>query len=229
MFRSRSTKGVALLMLLAPAALGSCVADGVSLRITCNVVAEGDCTYTTAGACWIGGSLNLLAVSSYSAVLRLSNGLKSRDTEVPVQSEPNGIQISEVEVEIRDSAGRRPALRAGLPNPFTVRASGYIPPNDDGLVGADLLPRAYVNAIRDLERTGTGLGTISLSVIARGKTSGDVEVESAAWPWYIKLFSLSLDARDADARCVTSEEEVCNLGQDGFSNACDPTTVTEQD
>lgn len=222
MSRSRSTKGVALLMLLAPA-LGSCVADGVSLRITCNVVAEGDCTYTTAGLCMLKGWLNLNpeATSTYSTVLRVTNGLKSRDTEVPVQAEPNGVQISEIEVQIRDSAGRRPDF-GSLPNPYTVRASGYIEPGGDGLVGADLLPKAYVKAIRTLEST-VGLGTISLSVIARGKTSGDVEVESQEWPWFINLINLSVVPSEGD--CVISEEPVCRLGQDTFAGNCDPAQV----
>lgn len=218
MVRSRSTSGVALLALLASAPLGSCVADSVSLRNTCALVPDTDCTFSTGSECYIRGMLNLEAATTYTSVLQVTNGLKAREREVPPLSETNGIQIDQVEVEVKDSAGNNLAL-AGLPNPFTVPASGAIPPGDEGIVGADLLPAAYVTALRALSR----LNTINLSVIARGKTSGDVEVETAKWPWYINLIRKSADP--AQNQCVIIEDSVCGLGQDKFANVCDPTMV----
>jgi hypothetical protein len=216
--------------LLAPIALGSCVADSVSLRITCNTVPETDCTFTTGGLCYLSGSLNLhqSGASTYLAVLRVTNGLKPREREVPPLSETNGVQISEIEVEIRDSAGKKPTFKTALPNPYTVRATGFIPPGDEGLVGADLLPRAYVSALRDLERSGNGVGTISLSVIARGQTSGKVDVESGEWPWYINIRSVNTDpAVTGPDACVKIDDSVCSLGQDKFSRVCNPALVPE--
>jgi hypothetical protein len=214
---------VALAALLAPIALGSCVADSVSLRITCNVVPESDCNYTSGGVCYLRGQLNLAAASNYTSTLAVTNGLKPREREVPPLSETNGVQINEVEVEIRDSAGRKPAFPSALPNPYTVRASGFIPPGEDGLVGAELLPRAYVNALKAMEAAGRGVGAISLDVIARGKTSGDVEVESGGWPWNINLFQVNVDP--AKNECVEEEDKVCKLGQDEWAGSCNPALV----
>jgi hypothetical protein len=228
MVRSRSTQGVALLALLAPFALGSCVDDSVSLRITCNVSPEDDCKYTSGGDCYVNGELNVnagdpnaMAAQSYRAVLRVVNGLKPRNREVPPLSETNGIQIYQFEVRIKDSAGQTLSL-SGLPNPYTVPASGFIDPTDEGLVGSDLIPNAYIGALRTLHGTRTQT-TINLSVIARGKTSGDVEVESAAWPWYINIRSVNPNA--SGGQCVAVEDSVCTLGQDAFVFACDPRTV----
>ena len=220
MFRSRSTQGVALLALLAPAALGSCVADSVSLRITCNVAPESDCKYTEGGDCYVNGELNVESADGYSAVLRVSNGLKPRDREVPPQSEPNGVQIFQLEVHIKDSAGATLSL-GGRPNPYTVPASGFIEPNDEGLVGGELLPNAYIAALRDVHGGDRDdVKTINLSVLARGKTSGDVEVESGAWPWFINV--RAIDPRPGMGECFEPEDAICGLGQDAFLYACDP-------
>ena len=229
MVRSRSTQGVALLALLAPFALGSCVADSVSLRITCNVAPEDDCTYEEGADCYGNGELNVnegdppnvVGAQSYRAVLRVVNGLKPREREVPPLSETNGIQIYQFEVRIKDSAGETLSL-SGLPNPYTVPASGFIEPDEEGLVGSDLIPNAYIGALRTLHggRTQT---TINLSVIARGKTSGDVEVESAGWPWFINIRSVNPNA--SAPQCIPVEESVCTMGQDRYVFACDPRTV----
>lgn len=217
-------KGVALLALLAPFTFGSCVADSVSIRITCNVAPEGDCTYTEGGLCFLQGSFNLGAnASSYFSVLRVTNGLKPRERDVPPQAEPNGMQITEVEVHITDSGGREPAFPRSLPNPFTVSASGFAEPGEEALVGAELLPTAYVAQIASLSSTGRALGSVRLSVIVRGETSGGVALESAAWPWTIQLVNRSI-VPEHD-QCVPFEDVVCTPGQERWTYACDPALV----
>lgn len=228
MSRSRFMKGAALLALSAPL-LGSCVADSVSLRITCSIVPDDDCTYTTSGKCYLDGGLNLGSVNDrYQTVLLVTNGLKGRARDVPPQAEPNGVSLTEFEVEVTDSAGRKPKFARALPNPFTVKASGVtIEPGDDALVGAELLPRAYVIALRDLyatQRPGSA-GTVYLSVIARGRTWGDVPVESAPWPWTVQLLSLSEQAEVG--QCFVYEDTVCTLGQDGWRQACFPVATDD--
>jgi hypothetical protein len=230
MVRSRSTQGVALLALLAPFTLGSCVADSVSLRITCDVAPEDDCTYEEGADCYVNGELNVhpgdmvsMAAQNYKAVLRVVNGLKPRDREVPPLSETNGIQIYQFEVRIKDSAGETLSL-SGLPNPYTVPASGFIEPADEGLVGSDLIPNAYITPLRMLHGNRAQT-TINLDVIARGKTSGDVEVESAAWPWFINIRSVNPNAGVSTVQCIPVEESVCTMGQDRYVFACDPRTV----
>jgi hypothetical protein len=216
-----SMQGAALLALLTPLAFGSCVADSVSLRITCNVVPEGDCTYQESGNCQAKGALNLAVPRSYSAVLRVSNGLKPRNSDVPPQSEPNGIQMYELEVELSDSAGKKISFGSGVPNPYTVPSSGFIEPSEDGLIGGDLIPSSYVKRIASL--ASKGLNQVRLSVIARGKTSGDVEVETGTWNWAIELGAFSVT--EAEGMCVAREEDVCQLGQDSDFASCNPATV----
>jgi hypothetical protein len=224
--RALKLGGVALLAALAPVTLGGCTADSVSLRITCNVVPEGDCTYTEGGLCLLQGTLNLGAgTGSYSSVLRVTNGLKSRESDIPPQSEPNGVQITELEIHLTDSAGREPTFARSLPNPYTVPATGTAEPGDEALVGAELLPSAYIAQIAALQRTSRALGSIRLSIIARGTSWGEVEVESGEWRWNIRLVDYSIDP--ADGQCIPFEDEVCGVGQDGAAFACNPALVTE--
>jgi hypothetical protein len=213
-------EAAALLALLAPLALGSCVSDSVSLRITCNVAPESDCTYTTGGLCQLRGALNLSLPGNYTAVLRLTNGLKPRSSEIPPKSEPNGVEINELEIEITDSSGRKPNLGANVPNPFTVPANGFIEPGEDGLVGATLIPASYVARIAAQQNTSRQLGQARLSVIARGRTSGDVELESAPWNWTVELYNVNVSS--AAGECVQVEDEICAWGQDRHVGTCNP-------
>lgn len=224
--RRASLRGAALLALFAPIAFGSCAADSVSLRITCNVAPEGDCTYQASGLCQSDGALNVSYARNYWATLRVSNGLKPRDRDVPVQSEPNGVLVYELEIELADSSGKKISFGSGVPNPYTVPATGFVEPGEDGLVGATLIPVAYVRRIISMSNN-SGMSQVRLNVLARGRSSGDVEVESGNWNWTVELYANNLDWR-ADARsCTTTEEDVCTLGQDQFVAVCDPNTVDE--
>jgi hypothetical protein len=226
MSRSRSITGAALLALSSPFLFGSCVADSVSLRVSCNIVPDDDCTYGTGGTCYLDGALNLASSRErYHAVLLVTNGLKPRARDVPPQSEPNGVTVQEVEVEVTDSAGRKPNLPGSLPNPFTVRATGEVKPGEDAPVGAELLPGPYVRALRALNATAGKLSSVSLSVIARGKTWGDVDVESAPWPWTVQLVSGS--ERPEATECSIYEDQICTLGQDEWVFACNPAYVVK--
>lgn len=218
MFRTRFMQGATLFALLAPSLFGSCAADSVSLSVKCALLAEApDCEYSESSACSLGGTLNLAAKSSYDAVLRVTNGLKPRARDVPPQSEPNGVFVYELEVEVKDSANRKPNL-GNLPNPFTVPATGFAEPSEDAVVGAELLPPVYVARILANEGTPRALGSARLSITARGRTAGRVEVESQPWTWTVRLYSLSLDA--ADGVCVKKDDEVCGIGQDNEAATC---------
>lgn len=222
MFRSRSMKGALLLSL--PLTLGSCVADSVSLRISCNIAPDDECVYAEGNTCYLDGSLNLTGRNRYHAVLLVANGLKSRERDVPPQAEPNGVTVKELEIEITDSAGRKPTFARSLPNPFTVQATGNVDPGEEAPVGAELLPPPYVAALADLERNMRGLASVRLSIIARGETWGGVEVESAPWPWSIRLAALDITPGSGD--CVDPEpgtaSEICTFGQDEWAGACVP-------
>jgi hypothetical protein len=214
-------KGALLLSL--PLVLGSCIADSVSLRISCNIVPDDECLYEVGNACYLAGSLNLRGRTRYDAVLRVANGLKPRERDVPPQAEPNGVTVRELEIEITDSAGRKPSFARALPNPFTVQATGDVDPDEDGVVGAELLPPPYVSALRDAQGEPR-FASVRLSIIARGVTWGGVEVESAPWPWSVRL--TALDTTPGNPECVDPEpgtaSEICTFGQDEWTSACVP-------
>ena len=207
--------------------MGSCAADSVSLYVVCNAVPEDNCSVTPDGdLCYAQGVLNLEYLADpqvnegYTAALRVQSGLKPRTTEVPVQSEPNGMQVYEVEVEILDRAGNKPPLGVDLPNPYSVAVSSqHTLPGAVGLVGVELISPVYVQRLYDLEESGAGLGRLQLRVILRGRTDGQVEVESAPWNWVVDLVRINL--RDT-ARCVETDEVICGLGQDLAANICIP-------
>lgn len=206
------------LALLAPLVFGSCVADSVSIRILCNVEPETDCTYQVSGLCKLGGALNLSVGRGYFATLRVANGLKPRNSDVPPQSEPNGIQVNEMEVEVLNSAGKRISFGANVPNPYTVSATGFIDPSEEQVVGVTLIPVPYVRRLATM--SGVSGTQIRLSVTARGKTAGDVDVESGEWGWTIDVYNTDL----AGGQCVISDDEVCLWGQDSFVGSCSPGT-----
>lgn len=227
MSRGRSRSGALLFALFVPA-LGSCVADSVSIRVMRNVAPEDDCTYTESGLSMPGGQLNLdvnSSADSYYATLLVANGLKPRARDVPPQSEPNGVTVNELEIEVTDSAGRLPSLPSSLPNPFTVSASGQVEPEGEGLIGVDLLPRPYVSALKALNMTSDRIGSLRLSVIVRGRTWGDVPVESGTWLWTIQLVSAS-QIYD-DKQCIVFQDDICQIGQDFAVYACHPSTVPD--
>jgi hypothetical protein len=222
---TRSTRGTALLALSFSCVLGSCVADSVSLRVSCNIAPESDCSYEEGGNCYLDGAMNLASTRDrYHAVLLVSNGLKPRARDVPPQSEPNGVTVRELEIEVTDSAGRKPSL-GSLPNPFTVQATGDVKPGEDAPVGAELLPAPYIRALKALNSSGRALSSVRLSIIARGKTWGDVDVESASWPWTVQLVTAS--ERPEAQECVVYDDDVCTLGQDKWTYACNPAYTTD--
>jgi hypothetical protein len=220
-------KGAALLALSAPFVLGSCIADSVSLRISCTLVPEDDCKFTESGSCYLDGELNLGSSVNdrYHSVLLVSNGLKTRARDVPPQSEPNGVTVNQLEIEVTDSAGRKPNLPGSLPNPFTVQATGDVKPGADAPVGAELLPRPYFLALKSLNNTSKGLGSVRLSIILRGKTWGGVEVESAPWPWSVQLVSVDDQYNPETGECVVYKDQICALGQDKWAYSCNPASV----
>lgn len=222
MVRSRSMEAAARIGVLgAVLALSSCVADSVSVRVLCNAFPEDNCSYNDEGeVCHPNGAMNLEMLTrnkaGYSAVLRVENGLKSRDTMIPVQAEPNGVQFTELEIELRDRSGSRLDLGSGLPNPYTVSATGFAEPGGLSLLAAELISPVYVQRIAELEFNGAQLGRIQLAIVVRGTTSGQVSVESAEWFWNIDLI-----VPEAGSQCLLFEDPVCTPGQDGWSRACE--------
>jgi hypothetical protein len=213
------------LPLLGAPLLASCVDDSASLRVECSIIPEVNdnvCVFDPGGDCLLEGRLNILAATYYHGTLRLTNGLRARARNIPVQAETNGIDVREFEVEVLNTAGGRIKF-TNLPNPFTVKTSGWIPVGGSGVASGEFLPTGYVNQIKAAEMGTNPLGQIVVSVIVRGKTQGDVDVETAPWHWPIRLFQINPNDRD---ECQLFDEGICNFGQDDYVAACRDQTPT---
>lgn len=196
-----------------------CVDDSVSLRVDCAILPEPDesgCLYNPGGECLLEGRLNVRSASTYQGVIRVVSSLKPRQSDIPVQAETNNITIEEFEVEVLYTSGARVSFGNNLPNPFTIATSGFVPVGGVGVASGTLLPTPYVAQIAQQEVSSEPIGEIILSVRVRGRTQGDVEVETAPWRWPIRLYALDPNG----SQCQIFDDGVCNIGQDAFVNAC---------
>ncbi len=224
MLRRRSMKfGLLAVGLVAPIAATACTADGVALHIECNIapdVSDEGCIWDpSSDACVFNGQLNVRAATSYVAGFRVASGLKPRASTSPPRAEPNGIQLSEAEIELRTPGGA-PLDPEGLDNPYTLVAAGYVPPEGTGLMQIELLPPAYVSFLRELELDSDNpLGQVVASVTIRGVTDGQTKVETAPFYWPIRLVDTSPIVERGQCRVF---ETVClsTQGIDGFASAC---------
>lgn len=225
MLRRRSIE-VGLWGVVAAASLSSaaCTDDGVALHIECNSlpeVSEEGCAWTADGQeCTVDGRMNLRGATSYYAAFRVRSGLKGRNSTSPPRAEPNGIQMQEAEVELRTPDGRVLGFPGGLPNPYTLVSSGYVPPSSPGLLTLELVPPAYVDGLRVLEGDpATAVGQLIAGIKVRGKTDGQVDVETSTFDWPIRLVSKSPVLEDGE--CIPVESFCLTLaGVDAFADAC---------
>jgi len=227
MLRRRSIeRGLGVMAVAASLAATACTDDGVALHIECNVapdVTDTSCTWNPDGKdCVFDGRMNLRAAQSYYAGFRVRSGLKARSRTSPPRSEPNGIQLQEVEVELR-APGGRPIGFPKLANPYTLVSSGYVQPSGVGLLQVELIPAAYAQVLRDLESDpDTQLGQVVAVVKAKGITDGQTKVETANFFWPIRLTYVSPVAGVKGQECIESESGVCGTlrGLDGFADVC---------
>jgi hypothetical protein len=206
----------------APLAWAGCAEDSVSLRVECAILPEPDdvgCVFDPNGDCLLEGRLNVTAPNAYyQGAVRVTSSLKARESDIPVQAETNGVNITEFEITVLDTAGGRIAFGANLPNPFRIATSGFIPIGSSGVASGDFLPTPYVVRLRENEADDSrALGQVILDVIVRGKTQGGVDVEAGSWRWPVRLFETNLNNPDT---CQVFDTAICNFGQDQFVNAC---------
>jgi len=157
--------------------------------------------------------------TGYGAALRYGNqlvNLGNSGSSGPPRADPNVIQVQEVEVEIRDTAGATIDLGGG-PNPYTVPAGGGVVPSSDGsttgegLGTAQLIPPVYVAALEPFVDQD-----IVVSFRAIGTTLGGAEVVSSEFDYPIHLctnclFECATDDEGTplcDASCTPGQDEV---------------------
>lgn len=218
MARTRS-----LLVLILATALGAtgCVDDDVSAFVAGPIQPQsnmGGCTYDPGGMLQFDGVYDVaLATQSYSLGLLVFNQLQMRGGSG--RAEPNGLHITRAEVSLVGLDGAA-IDTGGLPNPFSVPTTGYIPPATDaqtpgsGIVNVEVVPVSYRDSIAAAVPVGS-----SAPLVARiklfGETNGTINVETGDYQWPIDLCGGCL------AQCLRdpmeSSEYSCRPGQDDVS------------
>lgn len=205
---------------LATVAAG-CVDDGVSMHVICPAfptIDDDGCTYDAAGtACVIEGVLNLSSAPVYRLNLQVESGLKPRARDVPPMSEPNGMQMSWAEVELRNLNGDVLGFSNNAQNPFQTVISGYVTPAGKIIVPLNVVGPEHVAALQNVNLAQ--LPQIIAAVTLHGTTNGDVDVASSEYAWPIRLIKVDPDrARGACSPTIGWCASV--KGQDSFAEAC---------
>ena len=218
-----SSRSVAALAgaLVAFAGVAGCVDDGASLHVVCPIAADVDgdgCTFDPEGGeCVLLGVMNLAAASQYDTVLRVESGLKPRTSNVPPRAEPNRLSLRGGTVELRKPNGSRLEI-AGLDNPYPFTGSGSVDPGGMGFTSVTLIPKEYVDRLRENVLGADPLSQIIVAVKVRGITDGERTVEYNEWTWPIRLTYESPVA--SDGSCLRINYCVGMEGVDNFAQAC---------
>ncbi len=217
-------------LFLCIAGLG-CVNDNVSIFIEGVIppMKEDDgCTWdpsTTSvllspGLFNVEADLILGTAAPYTTVLAVNSQLQPRGGSG--RSETNGVQVERAEVTIRSLSGDAIDF-GGLPNPFSIPTTGYIPPSSDptqpgeSAVSVVAIPGDYAIRLAAMRDGGGNLlfTQVLASIRLVGKTLGHIDIETGEWDWPITLCDgLCL------FQCATADDTrsfSCLPGQDGRS------------
>lgn len=222
MVRSVSRRVVAISGALgALLSAAACTDDGASLHVVCPIRAEieGDSCLFAADSeeCEFAGVLNLAAATHYDSALSVESGLSPRASDVPPRAEPNRVALNGGEVELRKTNGALINF-GGLKNPYPFVGSGTVEPGGRGVMSVTLIPPQYVDLLRENAAAGDdALDQIIVAVKVKGRTDGQVDVESAEWRWPVRLISTS-PVRGAG--CLDISYCVALAGMDSFASAC---------
>jgi hypothetical protein len=210
-----------------------CTDDGVSLHAICPVppdIEDNACIWDPSSEiCVAEGVLNTLSATSYRLNLKVQSGLKSRMRDVPVLAEPNGIQITDAEVELRVFDGDiinfpEEPLPDGsklpkLANPYRVAASGYADPQGLATAIITIMGKEYI------DRLNGKVKQIVAVVTVHGITNGSEDVESGEFNWPIRLIQAS--PLSVNGECYSASFCLGSLGQDGFAQVCSDGFATD--
>jgi hypothetical protein len=215
---ARQGMSVALGVIGLAALATGCTDDGVSLHAICPIppeIEDDACVFDPSSEACVGeGVLNLLSATSYRLNLKVESGLKPRMRDVPVLAEPNGVQITDAEVELRIFNGDViDFVNDALPNPYPVAASGYADPEGLAAVTLSIIGKDYIDFLATRSLT-----QIVAAVKLHGITNGHQEVESNEFNWPIRLIKRS--PLLSNNQCYRGEFCADSLGQDGFAEIC---------
>ncbi|MDB4985265.1 MAG: hypothetical protein JWN04_443 [Myxococcaceae bacterium] len=204
-----------------------CVDDGVSLHVICPIVptiSADACIYDpSSGACLGTGIMNLGSASHYELNLRVESGLKPRARDVPPQGEPNGLQVRSATVELRTTLGEKLAFGTdanGMPidNPFEVAVAGYIPPAGSAAINVTIVTPAHAEQLYDAKNVPIRPQIVA-GVKIKGKTNGQVDVESGEYVWPV-LLTFKSSKKVENSACITKPYCAGSVGTDAFADVC---------
>jgi hypothetical protein len=182
------------------------------------------------------GFLDVGVASSYVVYPLVGNQLLAKGDARQSKAETNRVQIEGAEIELVEPSGASLGGIGGLPNPYTVIASGTIDPTSSAdatynFTAVELMPPVFVQAYRrTLAAAGIGASrTIHARIKVFGKTLGGTEVETGIFTYPINVCygcSVFVPAEAVDAKLggrncsggatttTTTSRTVCVPGQD---------------
>lgn len=205
--------------------LGACVDnDGSAFYVSGHVMptsGEGVCTLDPSGEnLVVRGVFNVESTFGYFVFPLYNNQLRNRGSDAPLRTDPNGVQITSAEVELRKADGSVIAF-GGLPNPFSVATSGFVPSTDNAATAAQsvgnilVIPPAYADSLAGMF---TDQDVLVAAVTVFGETTGGVDVESEEWLWPIDLCKggclfecIPPDSDDPTECCTPGQDFTCQV------------------
>jgi hypothetical protein len=175
--------------------LGACVDDNVSVftvGMALPAQSDGSCTYDTSTTL-ASGIYDPSQRDPYLLFPIVQNALISRANEI--RPETNGVFIQRAVVSIVSTA----APDTPIVEPYSVPASGYVPPGGQVAIGIEAIPASIALAP----------GQYILDISLRGETQGEIEIDTGDFSWPVSVCNGCLFPP-----CVTGEDAPTeSLGQ----------------
>jgi hypothetical protein len=214
MVRRRASIGLGLLAAVLAASGGAtgCAEDAVSLAILCTALpqeSDGACgVEPDLDSCQLGSGWNLTHGASYVIDVVLQSGLAERESDIPVRAETNDMQVTDVVVTLRTPGGKKLQFN-GFPNPYTVKANGFIPAGGLGVAEVELIPAKYRKQLLGFYEAKDPLVQVVASLEVHARTHGQEEVVVAPWEWVVNLYAQSINPADGRCEIPPADEIIC--------------------
>lgn len=197
-----------------------------------------DCTVTAdvQGLTKPTGFVDVGVATTYVVFPLIGNQMLSKGDIRQSKAEPNRVQIQGAEIELVEPTGEPLRGIGGLPNPYTVTASGTLDPATSsdavyGFTAVEVMPAVFVQAYRKtLAATGVGTTrTVHAKIKVFGKTLGQTEVETGVFTYAMTVCygcsvfvpAEAIDAKSTLPNCqqassttTVATRTVCVPGQD---------------
>jgi hypothetical protein len=177
-----------LLSILLLVGFAGCVGDdGPAVLVTGVVLPDDSCEFNAGDAMLAGGVFDVSSMTAYDLYPVFINQLVDRSAAAPPRANPNDVTILGAEITIQDAAGGTIAF-AGLPNPFTIRGSAFIPTQGQEAAASVVIPPAYAQVLAgSLGTDPLAQQSILVEYAAFGETSGNVAIDVGPFVWPVTI------------------------------------------